>query len=76
MLGCHFGCGKELAFATSTKTTGLSGKKYWTTNLAVVWGQMAVGGGFNSLEGTMCILGIPAPSSTLNVQLASSSGPC
>ena len=59
MLGCRFGCGKELAFATSTKTTGLSGKKYWTNNLAAVWGQMAVGGGFNTLEETMCILGIP-----------------
>jgi len=59
MLGCQFGCGEELRFATSTKTTGLTGKKYWTNNLAAVWGQMSVGGGFNSLEETMCILGIP-----------------
>ena len=59
MLGCQFGCGKQLVFATSTKSTGLTGKKYWTNNLAAVWGQMAVGGGFNTLEETMCILGIP-----------------
>lgn len=51
IMDCKFkGCGQELTFATSTKTTGLTGKMFWTNNLAAVWGQMTVGGGFNSLE--------------------------
>ena len=48
ILGYKFnGCGKEITFATSKKSSGLTGKKYWTNNLAAVWGQMTVGGGFN-----------------------------
>ena len=51
IMGCKFkGCGQELTFNTSTKATGLAGKYFWTNNLAAVWGQMSVGGGFNSLE--------------------------
>ena len=47
-----------MPFATSTKTSGLSGKSYWTNNLAVVWEQMTVGGGFNSLQESLSVLGV------------------
>ena len=44
IMGCRFkGCGQELTFNTSTKTTGLTGNVFWTNNLAAVWGQMTVG---------------------------------
>ena len=47
IIGCKFkGCGHELIFNTSTKTKGLTGKMFWTNNLAAVWGQMTTGGGF------------------------------
>ena len=60
ILGCKFnGCGQELTFATSTKISGLTGKLYWTNNLAAVWGQMTVGVGFNSLQESMSIMGVP-----------------
>ena len=60
IMGCKFkGCGQELTFNTSTKTTGLTGKMFWTNNLAAVWGQMTVGGGFNSLEESLSVLNIP-----------------
>ena len=60
ILGCKFnGCRQELTFATSTKISGLTGKLYWTNNLAAVWGQMTVGGGFNSLQESMSIMGVP-----------------
>lgn len=60
IIGCKFnGCGQELTFATSTKNSGLTGKLYWTNNLAAVWGQMTVGGGFNSLQESMSVLGVP-----------------
>ena len=60
IMGCKFkGCGQELTFATSTKTAGLTGKMFWTKNLAAVWGQMTVGGGFNSLEESLSVLNIP-----------------
>lgn len=59
-MGCKFnGCQQEITFTTSTKTSGLSGKLYWTNNLAAVWGQMTVGGGFNSLQESLSVLGIP-----------------
>ena len=51
--------GQESKFATSTKTSGLSGKSYWTNNLAAVWGQMTVGSGFNSLQESLSVLGVP-----------------
>ena len=60
IMGCKFnGCRQEIKFATSTKTSGLSGKSYWTNNLAAVWGQMTVGGGFNSLQESLSVLGVP-----------------
>jgi len=55
------GCGHEMSFPTSTKASGTIGN-HWTTNLAAVWGQMATGGGFNSLEESMSVLGIPVMS--------------
>ena len=60
IMGCKFkGCGQELTFNTSTKATGLTGKHFWTNNLAAVWGQMSVGGGFNSLEESLSVFNIP-----------------
>ena len=60
IMGCKFkGCGQELTFNTSTKATGLTGKYFWTNNLAAVWGQMSVGGGFNSLEESLSVFNIP-----------------
>ena len=52
------GCGHEMSFPTSTKVSGPIGN-HWTTNLAAVWGQMATDGGFNSLEESLSVLGIP-----------------
>ena len=61
IMGCKFkGCGQELTFNTSTKATGLTGKYFWTSNLAAVWGQMSVGGGFNSLEKSLSDFNTPA----------------
>jgi len=60
VMSCKFNdCGQQITFATSTKTTGLTGKAHWTNNLAAIWGQMAVGGGFNSLEESMSVLCVP-----------------
>ena len=60
IMGCRFkGCGQKLTFNTFTKTTGLTGNVFWTNNLAAVWGQMMVGGGFNSLEESLSALNIP-----------------
>ena len=47
-----------MSFPTSTKVSGPIGN-YWTTNLAAVWGQMATGGGLNSLQESMSVLGVP-----------------
>ena len=59
ILGCIFkGCGQELTFNTYTKTTGLTGNMFWTNNLAAVWDQTTVGGGFNSLEESLSVLNI------------------
>ena len=33
--------------------------RYWTCNLAAVWGQMATGGGYNDLQESMSTLGVP-----------------
>ena len=60
IIGCKFkGCGHELIFNTSTKTKGLTGKMFWTNNLAAVWGQMTTGGGFNTLEESLSVLNVP-----------------
>ena len=60
IMGCKFnGCRQEIKFATSTKTSGLSGKLYWTNNLVGVWGQMTVCGSFNSLQESLSVLGVP-----------------
>jgi len=53
------GCGEKISFSTSTKVEAPNGKLYWSSNLAAVWGQMATGGGFNPLEESMSVLGIP-----------------
>ena len=50
----------EIFFAT--KVTSPDGNKYWSCNLATVWGQMATGGGFNKLKVSMSILGLPVTS--------------
>ena len=42
------GCGNQISFASSTKITSPEGNKYWTCNLAAVWGQMATGGGYKN----------------------------
>ena len=59
------GCGNQISFASSTKVTSPEGNKYWTCNLAAVWGQMATGGGYNKLEEPMSILGVPVMSKKL-----------
>jgi len=43
---------------TLRKVKGLSGRPYWESNLAVVWGQMSTGGGHATLT-EMAILEIP-----------------
>jgi len=59
------GCGDQISFATSTKVTSPEGNKYWSCNLAAVWGQMATGGGYNKLEESMSVLGLPVMSKKL-----------
>ena len=61
------GCNEQISFATSTKIASPEGNKYWTCNLAAVWGQMATGGGFNKLEESMSIVGLPVMSKKLFV---------
>ena len=53
------GYGENISFATSSKVDFPSSGKYWSCNVAAVWGQMATGGGFNHLEESMGILGVP-----------------
>ena len=55
-------CEHEMSFSTSTKVAGSKGNQYWTSNLAAVWGQMVTGGGFNPLQESMSVLGIPVMS--------------
>ena len=59
------GCEEQISFATSTKVTSPEGNKYWSCNLAAVWGQMATGGGYNKLEEAMSVLGLPVMSKKL-----------
>ena len=56
------GCGENISFATSSKVDIPSSRKYWSCNVAAVWGQMATGGSFNHLEESMGILGVPVMS--------------
>jgi len=55
-------CGQRISFSTSTKVMSPEGNKYWSCNLAAIWGQMATGGGFNKLEESMSVLGVPVMS--------------
>ena len=57
-------CGDCIQFETSPKVKGPSGYKRWESNLAAVWGQMTIGGGYTHLKDTMSVLGIPAISKT------------
>ena len=75
IMGCKFnGCGQELTFATSTKISGLTGKLHWTNNLAAVWGQMTVGGGFNSLQEPMSVMDVPVMTKRSFVETERTSG--
>ena len=56
------GCGQDNSFATSTKVDIPSNGKYWSCNVAAIWGQMSTGGGFYHLEESMGILGVPVMS--------------
>ena len=59
-IGIKFsGCGKNISFTTSSRVDIPSSGKYWSCNMAAVWGQMATGGSFNHLEESMGILGVP-----------------
>ena len=35
----YCGCNEQISFATSTKVTSPEGNKYWSYNVAAVWGQ-------------------------------------
>ena len=61
------GCNEQISFATSIKVTSPEDNKYLSCNLATVWGQMATGGGFNKLEESMSVLGLPVMSKKLFV---------
>ena len=52
-------CNTDFHLTTSRKVKGLSGRPYWESTLAAVWGQMSTGGGHATLTETMAILGIP-----------------
>ena len=54
----------------------LSGGKYWSCNLAAIWGQMATGGGFNHLQESMSVLGIPVMSKQSFVTTEQAIGKC
>ena len=43
------GCSQKISFAASTRVNTSCGGKYWSCNLATIWGQMATRGGFNHL---------------------------
>ena len=57
-----------MSFPASTKVSGSIGK-HWTTNLAAVWGQMTTSGGFNSLQESMSVLGVPVMSKQSFMQI-------
>ena len=44
------GCHTSFSFSTSVKVHGMTGRQYWESNLAAVWGQMSTGGGHTPLE--------------------------
>ena len=46
----------KLSFPTSPV---VQGSKKWQINLAAVWGQMATGGGYSTLQESMAVIGIP-----------------
>ena len=50
------------------------GNQHWSYNLAAVWGQMVTGGGFNPLQESMSILGIPVMSKQSFMQTESQIG--
>ncbi len=52
-------CKHVIKLQTSKKVKGPQGYSRWECNLAVVWGQMATGGGHSQLEETMSVLGVP-----------------
>ena len=51
-----------MSFSTSTKVAGSIYNQYWTSKIAAVWGQVITGGGFNPLQESMGVLGIPVMS--------------
>ena len=51
-------CNTDFHLMTLRKVKGLSGRPYWESNLAAVWGQMSTSGEY-VLNETMAILGIP-----------------
>jgi len=63
----YVNCRHELSFPTSTKVSDPIGNR-WATNLAAVWSQMATGGGFNSLQESMSILGVQVMSKRSFIQ--------
>ena len=67
-------CDEEISFSTSTKAVGSKGNQYWSCNLAAVWGQMVTGGGFNPLQESMSILGVPVMSKQSFMQTESQIG--
>ena len=52
------GCHAFIQLETSRKIAGRGGRQRWEINLAGVWGQMSTGGGHNTLEETMAVLGV------------------
>ena len=59
---CCSTCGHTITLETSEKVKGPNGYRWWESNLAAVWGQMATGGGHSQLEEAMSILGVPVMS--------------
>ena len=70
------GCGQNISFATSRRVNTLCGGKYWSSNLAAIWGQMATGGGFNHLQESMSVLSIPVMSKQSFVTTEQAIGKC
>ena len=52
------GCHAFIQLETSRKIAGRGGRQRCEINLAGVWGQMSTGGGHNTLEETMAVLGV------------------
>ena len=53
------GYGEVIPFSTSTKLSDSGGGQHWTNNFAAVCGKMVVGGGFNHLQESVSVLGVP-----------------